>query len=232
MNRYVVALAVLVPAFVAVFVGCAEGTEVDPMIDYLATSPNDAGKDAHEDADGVKLPSTPNSEEEEEDAGAGNPDAGSPDAGGPPGGGGGSVSCAAPASCSGATSLGSVSGDTGSATRTAQGSTSQWFTVRVTEDDNVVFGFPLSLAATLVSPPGTNFDLYVYVPSSDTLECSAVSYQSTATGSTDSVAAMFGELGLLSNGADDSRTVTVEVRHVSGSCDSNKKWTLSLAGNQ
>ena len=30
----------------------------------------------------------------------------------------------------------------------------------------------------------------------------------------------------------DDRTVTVEVRHVSGTCNPNQKWTLNLAGNK
>jgi hypothetical protein len=42
----------------------------------------------------------------------------------------------------------------------------------------------------------------------------------------------FGETGALANGANDARTVTVEVRHVSGNCDPSEKWTLTVSGNQ
>ena len=88
------------------------------------------------------------------------------------------------------------------------------------------------MTASLTSPPGTNFDLFVYVPGSDTRECSAVSNSSTNTGSSDSTTAKFGESGLFSNGSDDDRTITVEVRHISGTCDPSAKWTLNIAGNK
>jgi hypothetical protein len=247
MKSPVSALLVFVPVVgIASLVGCASGTDVeDPAVGYLASTPIEAGTDEEQESVKLPAPSNPPSDEtsdEDEDAGAGGgggggnngpkPDAGAPDAGGggnPPGGG---VSCAAPKPCSSATSLGTVKGDTGADVKSAQGSTSQWFTVRVTENDSAVSALELWMTASLVSPPGTNFDLFVYVPGSDTLECSAVSEQSTSTGSSDTAAVRFGEGGLFSNGSDDSRTVTVEVRHVSGNCDPSKKWTLTIEGNK
>jgi hypothetical protein len=56
----------------------------------------------------------------------------------------------------------------------------------VTENDNGVFAVPLWMKATLVSPPGANFDVFVYVPSADVRECSAVSASGTSTSGTDS----------------------------------------------
>ena len=47
----------------------------------------------------------------------------------------------------------------------------------------------------------------------------------------DSAHAQWGETGTFSNGADDSRTVTVEVRWVSGTCSPTAKWSLTVRGN-
>ncbi|MCW5835476.1 MAG: hypothetical protein KIS78_23945 [Labilithrix sp.] len=242
MKRQVTALFVLVPlAGLVALVGCAEGDEADPSEAFLSATPVEAGAEEEPD-ESVKLPAPSNpapedDADDEEDAGAGDADAGK-DAGAdsgtppppppPPTGG----ACAAPNTCAAATHLGSVSGDTGSDVQSAQGHTSQWFTVRVTEDDSGIAGVQLWMTATLTSPPGTNFDLYLYVPSSDTRECSAVSYQSTSTTANDTATAKFGESGLFSNGSNDDRTVTVEVRHVSGACDPASKWTLNLYGNK
>jgi hypothetical protein len=132
----------------------------------------------------------------------------------------------------GAADLGSVSGDTGSDVKTASGTGSKWFTVRVTEDDSSAFAAKLWMKATLNSPAGSNYDLYVYVPGSDTRECSAVTKSSTLTSTTDTAGVEFGEGGTFSNGSDDDRTVTVEVRHVSGPCGPTAQWNLTINGNQ
>ncbi len=238
MKGYVTALLVLAPlAGVGVLVGCAEGADADPAESFISTGPVEAGK-GEDDDDSVTIPPPSNPPDDTDpvddpdvDAGKNGPDGGA-DGGIKPDGGGGGGSCAATNKCIAATDLGSVSGDTGSDTKSAQGHTSQWFTVRVTENDSDLFGVSLQLTATLTSPSGTNYDLYLYVPSSDTLECSAVSAQSTSTSVNDSASVEFGEGGGLSNGSKDDRTVTVEVRHVSGTCDPNQKWTLNLAGNK
>ena len=88
------------------------------------------------------------------------------------------------------------------------------------------------MQTTLVSPPGANYDLYVYVPGSDTRECSNVTKSSTLSSTTDTASAEFGEGGTFSNGSSDDRTVTVEVRHVSGPCTASDQWTLTVNGNQ
>lgn len=237
MKSYVTALLVLAPlAGVGALVGCAEGADVDPAESFISTDPVEAGK-GEDDDDSVTMPPPSNPPDDTDpdddpdvDAGGGKGDAGADGGTKPDAGGGGS--CAATNKCVAATDLGSVSGDTGSDTKSAQGHTSQWFTVRVTENDSSLFGASLRLAAALKSPAGTNYDVYLYLPSSDTLECSAVSAQSTSTSVNDSASVEFGEGGGLSNGSKDDRTVTVEVRHVSGTCDPNQKWTLTLTGNQ
>ena len=225
---------------VAAFIGCAEGTEAGILgVADLATLPVEAG-----DENSVSLPPStrPTTEEDagpivEEDAGGGgDPDSGAviPDAGTDSGGGGGGGgTCASPNACSGATDLGTISGDTGAGIKTAQGSGSQWFTVRVTEDDSNIFGLSLLAKAELTSPPGTNFDLFVYVAGGASgQECSSVKTSSTSTGSSDSTTAEFGESsGGISNGSSDSRTVTVEVRWVSGTCAPAAPWSLTVRGN-
>lgn len=219
-------------SLLVVGVGCAVGSNVDTdvMEGTLASTPVEAGADEEES---VKLP-PPSTTETPKDAGAptdASSDAGKADSGGG-GGGGTTVACTAPAPCSGATDLGAVSGDTGSGSLSAQGTGSQWFRVWVTEDDDGLDGVKLRALATLTSPPGTNFDLYLYNGSSSAHECSGVSAQSNSTGASDSASVSFGEGGILANGSKDSRYVTAEVRWVSGACASNQKWTLTFNGNQ
>jgi hypothetical protein len=252
MKSFVTALLVIAPlGLIAglgqVMMGCATGTDDDPATAFLGTLPKDSGKEELSPSIKLTPPSNPAAPTEEPDAatendagtgddsggGGGTTDAGT-DSGtdGGTDGGGGTVSCNATNTCMGATDLGTVSGDTGADTKSAQGSTSQWFTVRVSEDNSDPFGVELWMTATLVSPPGTNFDLFVYVPGSDTRECNAVSNSSTSTTASDATTAKFGESGTFSNGSNDDRTVTVEVRHVSGTCDPTKKWTLNIEGNK
>ncbi len=211
--------------------GCADGTtDASPAEADLA---NLAGADAgtQPQSNTTKVP-PPAETPDDKDAGSApsNADGGTPDSGTPDSGT--TVSCNAPNTCTGATKLGNVSGDTGSDVQTASGTTSEWFTVRVTEDDTGLFATRLALTATLTSPPGSNFDLFFYVPSTDTVECSAVSQQSAKTSGPDTASVQFGETGAFFDNVDDSRTVTVEVRHVSGNCDPAQKWTLTLNGNQ
>jgi hypothetical protein len=67
---------------------------------------------------------------------------------------------AAPEMCATAVELSSIAGDQGADTRTVNGTTSRFFKVLVAESFNM--SAPLSYTATLVSPPGMVFDLYVY----------------------------------------------------------------------
>lgn len=218
-------------SLLVVGVGCAVGSaaDTDVMEGTLASTPIEAGADEEES---VKLP-PPSNTEAPKDAGSttdASSDAGKADSGG--GGGGTTVACTASSPCTGATDLGAVSGDTSSSPLSAQGTGSQWFRVWVTENDNGVDGVKLRANATLTSPPGTNFDLYLYNGSSSAHECAGVSAQSNSSGSSDAAGVSFGEGGVLANGSNDSRYVTVEVRWVSGACASNQKWSLTFNGNQ
>jgi len=217
----------------AALVGCAVGTDPDGVGESdLTTLSVEAG-----DENSVVLPAPSKPSEDSgagEDTGTGDPDAGTkadaaPDGGGTDGGTTGS--CASPNTCPAATDLGTVSGDTGADTKTFQGSGSQWLKVRVSEDDSSVFGVELQMRAELQSPAGTNFNLFLYrAGSSSGQECSAVTTSSTSTSAFDSASMSWGE-GTISNGNDDDRTVTVEVRHVSGTCAPAAKWTLTVRGD-
>ena len=57
-----------------------------------------------------------------------------------------------------------------------------------------------------------------------------VAGSSTSTGGSDRVSQSWGE-GLIPNGSDDSRNLSVEVRWVSGSCAPGSKWTVTVRGN-
>ncbi len=158
------------------------------------------------------------------DSGVEPKDAGAGDSGAPP------PSCKATNTCMVATTLAAVSGDTGSTIRNATGEKSEWLVVRITEDDNSVIGAKLRAKVELTSTPSSNYDLFVYVPGSDKRECTSVTKSSTSTGTTDTVSVDWGE-GSVANGGDDSRPITIEVRHVSGLCDASHKWTLKVTGN-
>ncbi len=218
----------------AVLVACAVGGTSDDA--QIATDGDDAG--SGDPLDAQTAPFTPPDSggparpDEPTDAGAHGRDARDDaprDAGNNP------ASCMVSNTCPLAIDLGKVSGDTDSAgvAPTAGGITAKWLSVRVTEDDsNFLFGKKQGLKADLVSPPGVNFDLYLYVnEAADAVECTTARGQSTnATGPSDSASIKWGE-GASPNGLSDTRTVSIEIRYVSGACDANSKWTLTLKGN-
>jgi len=139
--------------------------------------------------------------------------------------------CPSAATCQAAPSIGSVSGDTGNAKLTASGYQSAWFRVRVTEDDSDVPGLTLRVGATLTSPPGVDYDVFVYVnEGSDVVECTTTVGTTTTNGTVNQNHAEWGE-GLIPNGSDDSRDVSIEVRPISGACNPATPWQLEIEGN-
>jgi hypothetical protein len=222
-----VTCALLAVGLIAI-VGCASGSD-DAGVDEsaLANATIDAGGGTT-----IALPPSQTSEEEG-DAGAdsgstSNPGNTNPGNTNP----GNTTSCTPANACGGAVDLGIISGDTGSDIKTAQGTTSQWFKVKVSEDDHGAFGNDLELKADLTSPAGENFDLYLYVGNTATaVECAAANKSSIATTGPDTASTEWGESDITSNGSSDERFVTVEVRHVSGTCSPTAKWTLKLYGN-
>ena len=144
---------------------------------------------------------------------------------------GASSVCATASTCQTAMDLGSVSGDTGAVMRSASGYQSAWYKVRVTEDDSAVFGIKLSATIRLTSPAASNYDVFVYVNTgADVVECTTSSGTLTTSGTTDSVYIIWGE-GTVSNGSDDGRTVSIEVRPISGACAPADPWQLVVTGD-
>jgi hypothetical protein len=227
----------------AALIGCAVGTNPGPDVSQLDSLPVEAGGPPVADGSTTVLPpSTEPTDTTGDDAGTDAAvaddaavvvDAGTDAATGVDSGtGGGGVSCASPNVCAGATDLGTISGDTGADVKTASGAGSQWFTIRVNENDSSVLPLTLLAKAELSSPPGTNFDVFIYVAGgSSGQECSAVKASSTNASGLDSATAEWGETGIFSNGSDDSRTVSVEVRWVSGTCSTAAPWTLTVRGD-
>lgn len=154
-------------------------------------------------------------------------------AGGEGGGGeggsgtGGSCDYAAPAPCSSGEELPGIDGDTGSDVRTATGDTSRWFHVYVAEAVSSIIDYPpLSYTATLTSPPGMDYDLYVYTGDVNGPNCLAQGVKGT--GQPEQVSATWGD----TIGSEDGTYVTFEVRYVSGSaCGPQSMWSLQIAGN-
>lgn len=139
--------------------------------------------------------------------------------------------CPSAATCQTAMVLGQVSGDTNNQRLMAAGYQAAWLRVRVTEDDNDFPGLTLRVAARLTSPPGVDFDVFVYVNAgSDVVECSTTTGTTTTNGAVNQVRAEWGEGGV-PNGVSDSRHVSIEVRPISGACAPSQMWQLEVEGN-
>jgi hypothetical protein len=226
----------------AALIGCAVGSDPGTDVSQLDSLPVEAGGPSEDSSTTVLPPSTRPTDMTGDDAAA---DAGADDASttvdsgggtdaatGVDSGGGMTTSCGSLNVCSAATDLGTISGDTGADVKTASGTGSQWFTVRVNENDSSISPLTLLTKAELVSPPGTNFDVFIYVAGgSSGQECSAVKSSSTNPSGPDSTTAEWGETGIFSNGSDDSRTVTIEVRWISGTCSTATPWALTVRGD-
>ena len=142
------------------------------------------------------------------------------------------TTCASAMTCASATMLGSVSGDSGNVKLTASGHQSAWYRVRVTEDDSTPFGLSLRAGAKLTSPSGAQFDVFIYLNTgSDVVECNTTVGSATTAGATKTVHAEWGESGTFSNGSDDGRNASIEIRPVSGTCAPNQMWQLEVEGN-
>ena len=141
------------------------------------------------------------------------------------GGQGGNCNFSAPNSCITAQQLPSIAGDDGNDVRSAQGTSSKWFQIQVVESVSSIIDYPpLSFTATLVSPPTTSYDLYVYFGDSGGIYCNAVPLHGTGNPAT--VYDSWGD----NIGTDDTTWLVVEVRYVSGH-DCSTPWSLTIAGN-
>lgn len=127
--------------------------------------------------------------------------------------------------------MGSLSGDLNQGTLTAQGTCSEWLRVRLTEDAHSVFAGQMKVTATLVSPAGENFDIYLHVnAATDVLECTTVAAKSElGAGQSDVAKTAWGE-SYSANSVDDSRYVSIEIKKHDGTC-AKSPWSLVVQGN-
>lgn len=142
------------------------------------------------------------------------------------------ATCMSSDACQSAMMLGTVSGDSNNVKLNTSGYRSAWYRVRVTEDDSGVVGLTLRVAAKLTSPSAPMFDVFVYVNTgSDQIECSTTTGTVSNSGLTKQVKAEWGE-GTISNGSDDGRNVSIEIRPLSQTgCNTGAMWQLEVEGN-
>lgn len=144
---------------------------------------------------------------------------------------GGSVDvCVNTTTCPAAAVIGGVSGDTSSASLLETGTEPVWLAFQVSEDDSDIEGASMSFTATLTSPPGADFDLYVYRSVEGGVSgCSGFLQQATTLG-LDVVTMNWGE-GLVANGIDDDVWVAVEIVAKTDVCAPPQEWTLTVQGD-
>jgi len=128
--------------------------------------------------------------------------------------------------CNGSDTLSAIDGDRNSDKRTVQGTTSKWFKVLVNEAVSSLISYPqLSYTATLDTPPGMDFDLFVYDGSTSTPSCGG--NPKHAAGSPEAVSESWGD----SLGVDDTQWLTLEVRYITGDMCPSDPWTLTVKGH-
>jgi len=145
---------------------------------------------------------------------------------------GGSVDeCPNQTTCPMAEVIGEVSGDEGSRPIVFDGTEPTWVSFQVTEDNDSVTGEALEFTATLTSPVGFDFDLYVYRgPSGAGSGCGGQLEQSTSAGADDVVHMSWGEGGV-ANGGDERAWIAVEIVAKNGMCDPLAQWWLTIDGD-
>ncbi len=144
---------------------------------------------------------------------------------------GGNEDCPHDTTCPLATVIGEVSGDEDSSPILRQGMEPTWVSFQVTEDNDGVTGENLEFTATLTSPPGIDYDLYVYRgdPGADT-GCGGSLDQSTSAGAEDVVHMSWGEGGI-ANGGDERAWIAAEIVPKAGMCDPLAQWSLEIVGD-
>jgi hypothetical protein len=135
--------------------------------------------------------------------------------------------------CQTADDLGQVNADDGNGKLTASGTCPKFVKLRAVESDSGFFGSPMTLKVTLVSPPGADFDLAVFMNrNQDVQDCGPLAIAVSETSNPqDQVDFSWGETSFAANDADDSRTVTVQVKSAGGAC-STQPWQLTVEGNK
>jgi hypothetical protein len=120
-----------------------------------------------------------------------------------------------------------VCGDENNDVLTVTGVGSKWFEVYVAECVSSLISYPdLSFTAIIDSPPGMNYDMYVYKGDDGGPNCSAA--PTKASGVPERVMDGWGD----SMGSEDGTWLSIEVRYVSGTdCEPTDTWTLRVEGN-
>jgi hypothetical protein len=144
---------------------------------------------------------------------------------------GGNEDCPNDSTCPVATVIGEVSGDEGSPPIVRVGTEPTWVSFQVTEDNDGVTGENVEFTATLTSPVGIDYDIYVYrgPPGADS-GCGGSLDQSTSAGAEDVVHMSWGEGGV-ANGGDDRAWVAAEIVPKAGMCDPLAQWSLTIEGD-
>ncbi len=134
--------------------------------------------------------------------------------------------------CTAARDIGTVSGDTITASLQTTGTCSEWLKLRATENDNSVFAVPMKLRISVTSD--ANADLYVYLDANaDTVSCGVPYAVSNGVGPGESEIAsvQWGE-SVVANRSDDSRTVNILVLFPDTVCNASTSWSLVVDGNR
>ncbi len=133
--------------------------------------------------------------------------------------------------CETARDIGSLSGDTISASRTTTGTCSEWLRLRATESDNSGVGTKMKVTLTL-TPVVDDFELYAYLDTGrDVVTCAAPFARSSNPGTAvETIELAWGE-GSVANGEDDGRTIGVAVIKAAGPCTPGASFTLVAKGH-
>jgi hypothetical protein len=141
------------------------------------------------------------------------------------------AACPSAGTCMAAMMLGTLSGDTVGTKLEASGTQATWLQVRVTEDNSEMIGVPMRLSVKLMSPLDVDFDAFIHLnTATDVLECVDTLGDAMTSGKIEETRIMWGD-GMVPNGLFDDRDVLIEVRPVSGGCESSGSWQLEIAGN-
>lgn len=114
------------------------------------------------------------------------------------------------------------------------GHTSKWIRVRALELNEGLVGQKLSARITLTPAMGTNYNLYVFMPQNNSsVACSEAELIRSSMNPMNEPEVVTLEWGepAVPNGTDDHRWISIEVKHMMGTCDASKQWNLKIEGN-
>lgn len=134
--------------------------------------------------------------------------------------------------------IGTIVGDRGTPSLSASGTCSESVQILVNEVEGSITRVPLKLKATLTSPPGEDFDLFLYESYTQIdpfaprykgrVSCGLSTARSEESGREDVVNRAWGDESNMS--VNDGRWVTLEVRNKGEGC-AREPWQLRIEGN-